>query len=421
MNFVILAATTNWLLKPFAMIMSFIFNGVFYVVNTLTSHHVLAITIIFFTFVARALMMPLMIKQQRSSRAMMRLQPKVEKIQAKYKNKKDPESNQKMQMEISELYKKNKANPMSGCLPLLIQMPIIFALFEILRNVPFYLNQIGDIYNSMAVQVQAVPGYADILTNNFQAVINSLSDFDIQTTDSVIDLLYHLSREQWGVLKEVTGLLGNAAFENNYMLQETFNSFGGGSFLFNLSEAPGWTGIGIIFPLLSGGTTFLQSWLMQRANDKRQKMASPDGKVKQQNSMKMMTYIFPVMTAFFTASMPLGLGLYWIAGNLFGIVSQYITDSIIDREEYREALKRKEELVEKKRLKEASKSKIDKLTGNRIGTASAVSKSSMAGNKIAAMKQQQEEKEKQKALKDAQANEQVQTENTEEKQEEKQK
>ncbi len=410
MNFVMLAATTNWLLKPFAMIMSFIFNGVFYVVNTLTSHHVLAITIIFFTFIARALMMPLMIKQQRSSRAMMRLQPKVEKIQAKYKNKKDPESNQKMQMEISELYKKNKANPMSGCLPLLIQMPILFALFEILRNVPFYLNQIGDIYNSMALQVQAVSGYADILTNNFQAVINSLSDFDIQTTDSVIDLLYHLSRDQWGVLKEVTGLVGNAAFESNYMLQETFNSFGGGPLLFNLSEAPGWTGIGVIFPILSGGTTFLQSWLAQRANDKRQKMASPDGKVKQQNSMKMMTYVFPVMTAFFTASMPLGLGLYWIAGNLFGIVSQFITDSMIDREEYREALKRREELIEKKKLKEASKSKIDKLTGNRIGTASSM-KSSMAGNKIAAMRQQQEEKEKQKALKDAQAEMQEQTEN----------
>ena len=410
MNFVMLAATTNWLLKPFAMIMSFIFNGVFYVVNTLTSHHVLAITIIFFTFIARALMMPLMIKQQRSSRAMMRLQPKVEKIQAKYKNKKDPESNQKMQMEISELYKKNKANPMSGCLPLLIQMPILFALFEILRNVPFYLNQIGDIYNSMALQVQAVSGYADILTNNFQAVINSLSDFDIQTTDSVIDLLYHLSRDQWGVLKEVTGLVGNAAFESNYMLQETFNSFGGGPLLFNLSEAPGWTGIGVIFPILSGGTTFLQCWLAQRANDKRQKMASPDGKVKQQNSMKMMTYVFPVMTAFFTASMPLGLGLYWIAGNLFGIVSQFITDSMIDREEYREALKRREELIEKKKLKEASKSKIDKLTGNRIGTASSM-KSSMAGNKIAAMRQQQEEKEKQKALKDAQAEMQEQTEN----------
>lgn len=401
MNFVILAATKNWLLKPFAVILSFIFNGVFSLVVNITTNHSLAITIILFTLIVRALMMPLLLKQQRSSRAMMRLQPKVEKIQDKYKNKKDPESNQKMQMEINELYKKNKANPMSGCLPLLIQMPILFALFEILRNVPFYVNQIGDIYNSMALQVQSVSGYADLLTNNFQAVINTLTKFDINTTDSVIDLLYHLSREQWGVLKDITGLAGNASFEANYDLQASYNTFGAGIFTFNLSEAPGWTGLGIIFPLVSGGTTFLQSWLSQRSNDKRQKMASPDGKVKQQTSMKTMLYIFPIMMAFFTASMPLGLGLYWIVGNIFGIFSQFISDSIIDREEYQEALKRRDELIEKKKLKEASKSKIDKMTGNRIGTASNVNKSSMAGNKIAAMKQQQEEREKQKMLKDS--------------------
>ena len=399
MNFVSLAATTNWLLKPFAIILSFIFNGVFYVVSMITTHQSLAITIIFFTLIVRALMMPLMMKQQRSSRAMTRLQPKVEKIQDKYKNKKDPESSQKMNMEIQELYKKNHANPMSGCLPLLIQMPILFAMFEILRNVPFYVNEIGDIYNGMALQVQSVSGYAALLTDNFQSVINGLTKFDIETTNSVVDLLSHLSREQWVTLKEVTGLVGNAAFEASYALQESYNTFGAGFLTFNISEAPGWAGWGIIFPLISGGTTFLQSWLSQRANERRQKMASKDGTIKQQNTMKMMTYIFPIMTAFFTASMPLGLGLYWIVGNIFGIISQYISDSIIDREEYREALKRRDEIIEKKKLKEASKSKIDKLTGNRIGTATTVNKSSMAGNKVAAMKQQQQEREKQKLLK----------------------
>ena len=87
-------------------------------------------------------------------------------------------------------------------------------------------------------------------------------------------------------------------------------------------------------------------------------------------------------------------------------------DRILDREDYREALKRREELIEKKKLKEASKSSIDKKTGNRIGTAVNVNKSSMAGNKVAAMKQQQEEREKQKMLRDSQA------EQPEEKQEE---
>jgi len=414
LNFVSLAASNNWLLKPFAFILSFIFDGVFYVVTQLITNQALALTIILFTVIVRILMMPMMMKQQRSTRAMTRLQPKVEKIQDKYKNKKDPESSQKMNMEIQELYKKHNASPMSGCLPLLIQMPILFALFEVLRNVPFYVNEIGDLYNAMALQVQEVSGYAELLTENFQAVINGLSKFDIEKTESVMDLLYHLSREQWGVLKDITGLAGNAAFEASYDLTYAYNTLGFGAFTFNLSENPGWRGLGIIFPLISGGTTFLQSWLSQRSNEKRQKMASKDGKIKQQNNMKMMTYVFPVMTAFFTASMPLGLGLYWIVGNIVGIISQIIMDRILDREDYREALKRREELIEKKKLKEAAKSSIDKKTGNRIGTALNANnnKSSMAGNKVAAMKQQQEEREKQKMLRDSQA------EQPEEKQEE---
>ena len=134
--------------------------------------------------------------------------------------------------------------------------------------------------------------------------------------------------------------------------------------------------------------------------------------------MKMMTYIFPVMTAFFTASMPLGLGVYWIAGNIFSIFSQMILDSIIDREEYKEALKRKEELIEKRKLKEASKSNIDKMTGNRIGTAHTVNKSSMAGNKIAAMKQEQKERELyKKQLEEKKAKEQDAQASTEKKEE----
>ena len=161
MNFVNLAASTNWLLKPFAYILGLIFDGVFFVVTQVMEHQALAVTIILFTVITRTLLMPMMMKQQRSTRAMTRLQPKVEKIQDKYKNKKDPESSQKMNMEIQELYKKHNASPMSGCLPLLIQMPILFALFEVLRNVPFYVSDIGDIYNAMALQVKEVSGYAE--------------------------------------------------------------------------------------------------------------------------------------------------------------------------------------------------------------------------------------------------------------------
>ena len=395
METIILAATSSWILKPFAYLLSWIFNGLFYVINQITTNQCLAITIIIFTFIVRALMMPLMLKQQRSSRRMARLQPKVEQIQARYKNKKDPEAQQRMNAEIQQLYADNKANPMSGCLPVLIQMPILFALFEILRNVPFYVNTIGDLYTSMAATVQGIAGYQDVMNSEtFATVVKGIRNFDASTVDGVIDFMYHLSRTEWQTFMETMKLTGNTAFQESYRLVNAYSTFGGGALTFNLSETPGWKLWGILFPIFSGGTTFLSSWLMQRANDRRQKMMNPDGTVSQQQQMtKYMTYIFPVMTAWFTASMPLGLGLYWIAGNVFSILSQYISDSIIDKEEYQEALKRRDELAAKKKEREESRSKIDRATGGRIGTGKNVSKSQMAGNRIAVQKEQQEKTE----------------------------
>ena len=395
MDTILLAATGNFILKPIAWVLSFIINAVFYLVQLLTVHQSMAITIVLFTLVTRALMMPLTIKQQRSSRKMQRLQPKVQEIRDKYAKKTDPESNQKMQLEISDLYKKNKTSPMSGCLPLLIQMPIIFALYEILRNVPFYVTDMKEIFTAMATQVQGISGYGDIITNNFADVTKTLSKFDASTLDSIIDFLYHLTRDQWANFKELAGLAGNAAFEANYALQESINTVGYGIFTFNLAEAPGWKGVGIIIPILSGVLTWLQSFISTRASEKRTKIFNPDGKKDQsQASMKMMTYFMPIMIAFFAISLPVGLGIYWIASSAFGILFQVIADRIIDKEEYKEALRKKEEYEEKKMLARSIRSDIDKETGRRIGTADAGSKSSMAGNKIAAMQQRQKSAEK---------------------------
>lgn len=392
MEMVLLAATNNIILKPFAWILSFIINAVYYLVQLLTVNQSMAITIILFTLVVRALMTPLTMKQQRSSRKMQRLQPKVQEIQDKYKKKTDPESKQKMQLELSELYKKNKTSPMSGCLPLLIQMPILFALYEILRNVPFYVNGMGDIFNAMATQVQGIPGYADIITSHFGDITKTLTKFDVTTVDSVMDFLYHLTRDQWVNFKDLIGLAGNAAFEQNYALQESINTVGYGIFTFNLAEAPGWKGVGIIIPILAGVFTFLQTFISTKASEKRAKIANPNGsKNDMQGSMKMMMYISPLMIAFFAITLPVGLGIYWIASSAFGILFQVIVDKIIDKEEYKEALRKREEFEEKKLLSQSIRSNIDKETGRRIGTGSASNKSSMAGNKIAAMQQRQKE------------------------------
>lgn len=378
-----LAATKNWLLKPFALLLGLIFTGLFTVISGFTDSQALALTIIIFTLIVRACLTPLMIKQQRSSRRMTRLQPKIEKIQAKYKNKKDPESTQRMNAEIQELYAQNKANPMSGCLPLLIQLPIIFALFEVLRNVPFYVNSIGDLYRSMATTVMGVSGYGDTVAELFPSVIKSIKNFDATSQTCMVDLLYHLSTSQWKTLIDTFNLSGNAEFISAYTKTLAYNTFGGGALTFNLSENAGWHLWGIIFPILAAFFTFLQSFVSQRANEKRQRMASSDGTITQQTaSMKTMTYIFPIMTLFFTVSMPIGLDLYWIASSVFGMLTTWLIDKKIDHEEYLEALKHRDELIARRKEREESLSKLDKSTGGRLGTARRQqTKSELAGGR----------------------------------------
>ena len=312
MNNMQLAATKNWLLKPFALLLALIFNGLFIVLKQGMTEQVLAIDIILFTFIVRAAMMPLMIKQQRSTRRMTLLQPQIDKIQAKYKNKTDPESTQKMNAEIQKLYSDNKANPMSGCLPLLIQMPIIFALFEVLRNVPFYVNDIGALFKTMAGIIMDQYGYADVLSSNFASIIKGVKNFDAASVTSVMDVLQRLSRTQWATLTEQLSLTGNSTFMQAYKLQEAYNTVGFGFLTFNLSENPALTNWSILFPILSALSTFLQSFLTQRANDKRQKLVSPDGKVPQQQaSMKagpmvlIVTYFCLTVAELFIS--PLGL------------------------------------------------------------------------------------------------------------------
>jgi len=92
------------------------------------------LSIIGLTIVVRLLIMPLFVKQIRASRGMQLLQPEMQALQAKYKGKKDQASRQRKKEEMMALYRKHGTNPLSSCMPILIQMPIFFALFRVLAN-----------------------------------------------------------------------------------------------------------------------------------------------------------------------------------------------------------------------------------------------------------------------------------------------
>ncbi|MBN2258941.1 MAG: membrane protein insertase YidC [Clostridiales bacterium] len=109
---------------PLGSILSFIFNFT----------HNYAISIIILTILIKVILFPLSISQIRSTKKMNEVQPKIKELQAKYKNDKE-----QLNIKTMELYKENKINPLSGCLPLIIQLPILFGLFAVLRDPAQYV------------------------------------------------------------------------------------------------------------------------------------------------------------------------------------------------------------------------------------------------------------------------------------------
>ncbi len=133
------------------------------------------LSIILFTILVKVLLLPLTIKQTKSTKAMQDIQPKIQEIQTKYKDK--PE---KQQQEIMKIYTEAKINPLAGCLPLLIQMPILIALFSVLREPVTY-----GVFADQAQFVNAAKGFLwvkDLTTPDYiLAILSGATTFLMQT------------------------------------------------------------------------------------------------------------------------------------------------------------------------------------------------------------------------------------------------
>ena len=118
------------------------------------------LSIIGLTIIVRILLIPLFFKQIKASRGMQALQPELKKLQDKYKNKKDQASRQRMSEEMMALYKEHGTSPYSSCLPVLLQMPVFFALFRVLASTgpiaegTYQYKSLGPLTASKAAEIE---------------------------------------------------------------------------------------------------------------------------------------------------------------------------------------------------------------------------------------------------------------------------
>ena len=313
-----LTQSTTPVIGQVAWVLGKIMNGLFLALDAIGIANI-GIAIILFTIVVKLLMLPLTVKQQKYTKLTNVMNPEIQAVQKKYKGKKDQDSVMKMNEETKRVYEKYGTSPTGGCLQIFIQMPILFALYRIIQNIPAYVPALKSLFtNILGVDgqqgIMSTPGFADTMVANF-------GKGDYTTVNSTIDIMTKFSADKWNKLIELypnyEGVINSNVAHINSM-----NNFLG----VNMSQNPGFVfGISILIPIFAGLTQWLSVKLQQNpamANDDDNPAAA---------SMKMMTTVMPLMSAVFAISLPAGLGLYWIAQAVVQIILQLIINRHIDR------------------------------------------------------------------------------------------
>ncbi len=254
------------------------------------------LAIVLFALLFKIILFPFSIKQQKNSVKQAKLRPKEMAIKKKYKGRDDQDSRLKMQQEIQEMYRQEGYSPFSGCLPMLLQLPIIFALYEVIRNPLTYITGAGKL--------------ADITTKLTEAGI------ELKSNITGLELVDWLKQgDNLATAREhIEGLPATVSELPN------FNVFG-----INFGTVPtdgmgsgGWSILWVLIPVL----TFVFAYGSMKLT--RRMSYQPEQDPGAGCSMKVMDFAMPLMSAYFAVMWPALMGIYWMLSNILSVVQQFI-------------------------------------------------------------------------------------------------
>lgn len=371
MSDILLTAYPGSILGPIAkllgMLMDWIYSGISNITGGRVESVVLSIVII--TIIIYMCLLPLTIKQQKFSKLSQKMQPEMQAIQAKYKNKKDQASMMAMQEETQLLYQKYGISPMGSCVQMLIQMPILFALYRVFYNIPAYLSGVKGSFTGLVDSIQQTSGYQDTLVSlmekynvvtssglNASNAASKLADASGDALSNyIIDILYKLPSKGWDALLDGKFFDGiQSAVEKTHDALLHFNYFLG----LNISDTPWYiiksnftdkpdkwllfVILALLIPVLSYLTQMINIKLMPQAANGNDQMAS---------QMKMMNLMMPLMSLFFCFTVPVGLGIYWICSALVRGIQQFFVNRHIENLDLEAVMAKNEEKAKNKRKK----------------------------------------------------------------------
>ncbi len=277
------------------------------------------LTIILFTIAIKLILMPLQVKSQKAMKKQQKIQPIIAELQKKYAN-----DQQKLQQEMMKVYKENGVSMTGGCLPLLIQMPILFALYRVIQRPITYIRGVNFYDDSV---IKSVENIVSQMKEKFPDVIGKISTMSVEQ----IQKSYQIQLSTWA---DKLGLGGELGWHIN------FNFLG-----LDLSGVPSkslvairtgdFSDIGTVLLILIPIFAILTTWLSMHISQK----LTQNPNVKQndddpaQSMSKSMNLMMPIMTGFFTFSLPSGIGIYWIISSVMQILQQYALDKYLDQKE----------------------------------------------------------------------------------------
>ena len=245
--------------------------------------------IIIFTLIVKIIMLPLVIKQQKSTVQMQKIQPEMQALQKKYAN-----DQQRLSQETMKLYKKYNISPAGGCLPLLIQLPIIFGLYQVITRPMQYILHMGTDLIQKVADVLKDAGFITEAVANYATKQNQIT-----VASSMADNLAFVQEK-----------VGTALSTLN------FDFFG-----LDLSLTPSLSQPSVlwIIPILSAVSAYLSGKITTKLSGNQQAA----------EQMKTMNLMMPLMSGYFCFIMPTGVGIYWVMSNVIQIIQQVVITKIM--------------------------------------------------------------------------------------------
>lgn len=276
------------------------FGSLLSIFDSFTGSYLLALFI--FALLIKLILLPFGIKQQKNSIKQAHVRPKEMAIRNKYRGRTDQRTQQKMNNEIMELYQQEGYNPASGCLPLLIQLPIILILYKVITNPLQYIcGYTTDMINKIATYLSEL-GITGLLDKN-----GAFAGYDI-------NLISHFKNNLDGI-NEALGELGQV----DLSVIPNFSFFGlGGNDYLAMAPQEEILSLLLLVPILNFIFTLLSTYLTKKLT------FQPMQEQQSEGSMKFMNIFMAGMTTFIAFTVPAAIGIYWLFNNLLGMLQQFI-------------------------------------------------------------------------------------------------